>query len=220
MFIDLLYEDNHLLVLNKPSGILTQPSGTEQESLEEWGKRWIKEKYQKPGNVFLQAAHRIDKPVSGIVVFAKTSKAISRLNQTIREKAAQKKYLALVEGIPANQEAILEHYLIHDDYCARLALPGEQQGKHCRLHYKMLEKRNGVALLEITLETGRYHQIRCQLSALGLPIIGDFKYGSKRNYLPSSICLHHSSMKLPHPTKGELLSFHSPTPSSWPILFT
>lgn len=215
--LEILYEDNHLLVVNKPAGLLTQPSGTDQDSLEKFAKIWIKEKYQKPGNVFLQAAHRLDKPVSGVVVFGRTSKAISRLNHAIREKLSQKIYLALVEGTPRFPESTLEHYLIHDDYHARLATPGETEGKFCRLHYKVIESRKNISLLEVILETGRYHQIRFQLSTIGHPIVGDHKYGSPTNPLLGSICLHHHRMQIPHPTLNAPLYFEAPIPDYWPI---
>ncbi len=120
----LLYEDNHLLVVNKPAGILTQPSGTEQENLEDICKQWIKESYHKPGQVFLEASHRLDKPVSGIVVFARTSKALSRLNAAIREQKFYRVYCTVVEGIPLQTEGVLEHYLIHDTFKAELLLKG------------------------------------------------------------------------------------------------
>jgi 23S rRNA pseudouridine1911/1915/1917 synthase len=195
----ILYEDNHLLVVDKPAGLLTQPSGTSQDSLESWAKNYIKEKYQKPGNVFLEAVHRLDKPVSGIVVFAKTSKALSRLQEAMRSKSCRKIYEALVENLPPQQEGILEHYLIHDDYQASVVAKSVAGAKLCRLHYRVLEGGAPYIKLEIELETGRYHQIRAQLSAIGCPIVGDVKYGSKSEFEGSKIALKHVKMELPHP---------------------
>lgn len=211
--IEILYEDNHLLVLNKPAGLLTQPSGTEQDSLEAQAKAWIKETYHKPGQVFLEAVHRIDKPVSGIVVFAKTSKALSRLNASIRDKQAKKFYLALVEGTPPEKKALLEHTLVHDDFCARVVSQKDPQGQRARLTYEVKQQGEKAALLEIELETGRYHQIRVQLAAIGCPIRGDSKYGSRQPFKEGAIALHHARLLLPHPVTKELVAIEAPIPS-------
>ena len=138
-----LYEDNHLLVLNKPAGLLTQPSGTEQNSLEQQAKAWLKAIYHKPGNVFLEAVHRLDKPVSGIVVFGKTSKALSRLNASIRAKQARKIYWAWVEGSVSSDSGELEHFLLHDEFQAKVVEVHHPQGKLARLTYKVLQRRPG-----------------------------------------------------------------------------
>lgn len=214
MLPEILYEDNHLLVVNKPSGILTQPSGTQQENLEELCKLWIKEFYQKPGNVFLEAVHRLDKPVSGIVVFARTSKALSRLHSAMREQKLQKVYNAVVEGIPRPSEGILEHYLVHDEYQSLVVTQGTLNAKLCRLHYRLLKHDEKDALMEITLETGRYHQIRAQLSASRHPIVGDFKYKSRESYLPNAIALHHAKLQFPHPTLKKLIDIQAPLPEA------
>lgn len=216
--IDVIYEDNHLLVVNKPAGILTQPSGTDQPSLEGQAKAWLKEKYQKQGNVFLEAVHRIDKPVSGIVLFAKTSKALSRLNVVIREKRTSKYYTALVEGIVTEEFAALEHYLVHDDHKAYVTTPKDPQGKMARLHYKVLKRHATTTLLEIKLETGRYHQIRAQLAAIGHPIVGDAKYGSTTKQPSGNIALHHTRLEIPHPITGNIHTFEAPakwSQSAW-----
>ncbi len=201
--ITIVFEDNHLLVLNKPAGLLTQPSGTDQDSLEMQAKAYIKEKYQKPGNVFLEAVHRLDKPVSGIVVFAKTSKALSRLNESLRNKQAKKIYHAWVEGIPKQKEGTLENYLVHDDFIASVATKNNPQAKLARLSYKVLETQGDETLLEIILETGRYHQIRVQLSTIGHPILGDTKYGSKKSH--PEIALSHVRLEIEHPVTHEKL---------------
>jgi 23S rRNA pseudouridine1911/1915/1917 synthase len=209
-----IFEDNHLFVVNKPAGLLTQPSGTDQKSVEESGKAYIKEKYNKPGNVFLEAVHRIDKPVSGIVLFAKTSKALSRLNESMRNKDSHKIYVTMVKGILPVKEDVLKHYLIHDDFRASVCEPSHPDAKVSRLRYKVLQEYLTYSLLEIVLETGRYHQIRIQLSAEGFPIIGDSKYGSKDFYLPDAIALHHKKLQIPHPITGEMQVFEAPIPFS------
>ena len=210
--LDVIYEDNHLLVVNKPAGLLTQPTDSSEESLEVQAKAWIKAKYQKPGNVFLGVVHRLDKPVSGIVVFAKTSKALSRLNESMRSKELQKTYLALVENGPKNEQGSLEDYLRHDDHRAHVCPQHHQDAKIARLHYKVLKRKAHISLLEIILETGRYHQIRCQCSAAGFPIVNDTKYGAKpaANFTPGEIALHHSRLSLKHPVTSSMLSLEAP----------
>jgi 23S rRNA pseudouridine1911/1915/1917 synthase len=211
---EILYEDNHLLVVNKPAGVLTQPSGTEQTNLEDICKTWIKETYQKPGNVFLQAVHRLDKAVSGIVIFARTSKALSRLNASLRSHEFRKVYYAVVEGIPAQQEGVLEDYLVHDDYHSVVADASTPQAKLCRLNYRSIKQQGHFALLEIILLTGRYHQIRVQLASSGHPIVGDVKYKSCEPYLPNAIALHHGQVQFPHPTLDKLMDIQAPLPTS------
>ncbi|MCB1082175.1 MAG: RluA family pseudouridine synthase [Chlamydiia bacterium] len=189
-----LYEDNHLLALDKPAGLLTQPNGTDADSLEEQGKRHLKQKCQKPGNVFLHPIHRLDKPVSGIVLFARTSKALSRLNEAMRSRQLTKIYHAEVEGHLENPAGELTHFLIHSSHRAAVATNG--QGKKAVLTYRTLKTYPHSTLLEVTLHTGRYHQIRIQLSHIGHPIIGDTKYGAK----PSArLALHHAALTFPHP---------------------
>jgi 23S rRNA pseudouridine1911/1915/1917 synthase len=205
-----LFEDNHLLVLNKPAGLLTQPSGTEQDSLEQQAKAWLKAIYQKPGNVFLEAVHRLDKPVSGIVVFGKTSKALTRLNAAIRTKQARKIYWAWVEGCLLLDEGYLEHALIHHDFHAKVVDAVHPEGKKAQLTYRVLQRKKGRTLLEIELATGRYHQIRIQLATLGYPIWGDRKYGAKQSYEPEAIALHHRCLHLPHPISHAWLIFEAP----------
>lgn len=213
--LDVLYVDNHLLVVNKPAGILTQPSGTEQDSLERWARDWVKKTYQKPGNVFLGAAHRLDKPVSGVVVFGRTSKALSRLNTFIREKQTKKIYRALVEGCPSSPFGLLEHFIIHEEFRAHIVHKDYPNAKLARLTYRLISQHGSKALLEIELETGRYHQIRLQLSSIGCPIIGDRKYGSKIPFEGEGIALHHFWLRIPHPISRELLSFKAPLPASF-----
>lgn len=211
---EILYEDKHLLVVNKPAGLITQPSGTDQDSLECQCKQLLKIRDQKPGNVYLHAVHRLDKPVSGIVLFAKTSKALSRLNAALRAKNFQKVYLALAEGVFIRPTGILEHYLIHDDFQARVAGSSDPKAKLSRLHYRVLKVEELKSLVEVTLETGRYHQIRAQLAAEGHPIVGDTKYGSQTYLGAGYIALHHCRLSLPHPVTGQVITVESPCP--WP----
>jgi 23S rRNA pseudouridine1911/1915/1917 synthase len=210
--LEILFEDNHQIVVNKPAGVLTQPDDTGNESLEELVKAWIKIKYNKQGNVFIGTVHRIDKPVSGVVLFARTSKALSRLNDSMRQKQAHKMYLATVEGRVVDSQGTLEHYLVHDDYHARVTHSKDPAGKLCRLHYRVLDQKADTAVVEIILETGRYHQIRAQMSAIGHPVVGDRKYGSRQRHQDDAIALHHYRLQIPHPITGELQTFEAPPP--------
>lgn len=206
--VDVLYVDNHILVVNKPAGIATQPSPTSDESLEVDCKRWIKEQYQKPGNVFLHPIHRLDKPVSGIVLFARTSKALSRLNASMRAREMQKIYTAEVEGSLDRQEGVLEHYLTHGDHYAHVSSPTCKEAKRACLKYVVKDRRKGTCIIEITLETGRYHQIRAQMAAIGHPVVGDAKYGSALQApAEGAIALSHTQFTFPHPITQEALTF-------------
>ena len=207
-----LFEDNHLLIINKLAGLLTQPSGTSQDSLEAQAKEWLKHKYNKPGNVFLEAIHRLDKPVSGIVVFSKTSKALSRLNAAQRDKRSRKIYVALLERSLKYAEGTLQHYLVHEDYHARIAHPSDPNAKVARLQYRIVGEQNGYPLVEIELETGRYHQIRAQFAAAGAPLLGDKRYGGNVSLPDHGIALHHFRIVLPHPITNELLTIECPPP--------
>ncbi len=211
--MDVIYFDNHILVVNKPAGLATQPSVDTKDSLEEQAKLWIKKKFLKPHGVFLHAVHRIDKPVSGLVLFARTSKALSRLNDAMREKKMQKKYLAVVEGSMGIDRATLEHYLIHGERRALLADASKKDAKLCRLHFSLLQKEKDYSFVEIDLETGRYHQIRAQMSLIGHPIAGDVKYGARTSPLgEKKITLHQAEMSFPHPITGERITFHAALP--------
>jgi 23S rRNA pseudouridine1911/1915/1917 synthase len=210
--IDILYEDNHLIAVNKPAGMLTQPTDRETESLETAVKAWLKEKHQKPGNVFLGVVHRLDRPVSGIILFAKTSKALSRINAAMRERKFNKTYCALVEGRMPEDKGTLENYLRHGDYLSVLAASEDREAKLAKLHYEVLQRFESTTLLKVDLETGRYHQIRVQFAAAGHPIIGDIKYGSRTMLAGGSIALHHSRLQLIHPVTGQSLVIESPLP--------
>lgn len=208
--IDVIFEDNHLLVLNKPAGLLTQDSGTGKANLQDAVKKWLKQKYQKPGLVYLEPIHRLDGAASGLVVFAKTSKALSRLNESMRQRDLQKKYFALVsKGSRLEIEGHLKHYLIHDDHRARIVDKTKPQAKIAELHYKVVKEVPEGVLLEIELITGRYHQIRVQLTAIGSPILGDKKYGSTADWEGEGIALHHYQFEIEHPIKKEKCLFQS-----------
>ncbi len=197
----IIFCDNHILVVDKPADMATQPD------LVELAKAWVKKKYNKPGNVFLEPIHRLDKPVSGLVLFARTSKALSRLQQMMREKKIRKTYQALVEGCPAKKEGTLSHHLRHGSHRAHV----DKEGKEAILHYRILEKRGKNTLLEIELETGRYHQIRIQLAETGYPVVGDTKYGSKTPHHPG-IALSSVKLEFTHPVTQEPLKLQNRKP--------
>lgn len=200
---EIIYLDNHLLAIDKPNGMLTQPSPDCFESLEVWGKAFLKKKFDKKGKVFLEACHRLDKVASGIVLFARTSKALSRIQESLREGQWKKSYLALVSGHFEKKEGILEDFLSHGEFQAKRDL----NGKKAKLEYRVLEENDDSSLLEVVLETGRYHQIRIQLATRGHPIIGDKKYGSDRGFGTNAIALRHNSLEVIHPITKERLLF-------------
>ncbi len=204
--LEILYEDNHLLMLNKPAGLLTQPAEKSTDSLEDRAKAFLKQRDKKAGAVFLHAVHRLDKPVSGIVVFAKTSKALSRLNESQRLKAWHKVYQAEVEGQISPSEGDLIHYLKHDERKTLISEVPKEDYKLSKLHYKTLKTDKETSKIEIYLDSGRYHQIRAQLAFTGHPILGDIKYGAIRSYQPNAIALCHTRVEFPHPiTKKEII---------------
>ena len=208
--LSIVYVDNHLLCLDKPGGLLTQPSGTDRDSLEARGKAWLKEEYHKPGAVFLEAVHRIDTPVCGLVLFARTSKALSRLNEAIRNGDCTKEYRALVAGVPKTPMAELRNWLTHDDHLAHVVPLGTPEAHLAVLRYEIIERRkNGTTLLKVMLESGRYHQIRAQLAHAGVPIVGDAKYGSPLPYHPGCIALQHFRLTVPHPVSKQMMVFDS-----------
>ncbi len=198
--MDIVYEDNHVIAVKKPAGLLTQPSGTEEDNLEDRLKAYIKKRDAKPSNVFLEAVHRLDKPAFGLVVFAKTSKALSRLNAAQREKKFRKFYRAGIEGTLPAKKGTLANTLYHDHHRARVVASGYPGGKEAILHYREV----GPQLVEIELVTGRYHQIRAQLSHIGCPILGDKKYGSVKSF-SSGIYLEHYRIEFPHPISNNSL---------------
>lgn len=217
MPLAVILADNHLLAVNKPPGLLTQPSGTDRDSLEAQAKAWVKAEYQKPGAVFLEAVHRLDQPVSGVVLFGRTSKAVARLNASIRERKVRKVYLAVVAGRLPAASGELRHWLRHDDYHAAVVPAGSPGASEARLQYRVLGTRADRSLVEILLETGRYHQIRAQFAASGCPIAGDRKYGATLPGPAGGIALHHQRLEIQHPVRAaETVTLLAPTPADWP----
>jgi 23S rRNA pseudouridine1911/1915/1917 synthase len=203
--LQVLFSDHHLLVVVKPAMIATQSEPSGEPSLEDYVKEWVRQETGKQGAIFLHPIHRLDKAVSGIVLFARSSKALSRLNEAMRKRQIGKTYYALVEGNPPSEAGQLIHYLRHGDFRADIVASEKEGGKIAELSYRVLKTHTDRALLEIILVTGRYHQIRAQLAAIGCPVIGDRKYGSSRSFAYPGIALHHGKMDVSHPVSKELL---------------
>ena len=212
--LQVLYEDNHLVIVNKRAGDIVQGDKTGDQPLSEIIKEYIAEKYDKPGQVFLGVVHRLDRPTSGVVVFARTSKALERMNKKLRDRDVDKRYWALVQGHPSPEAKSLEHHLKKNPRNNKsTAFKASGEGtKRAVLHYETLHQFDQYSLLEIRLETGRHHQIRSQLSAYGYPIKGDLKYGSKRSNKDGSIHLHARKIIFEHPVKKTPLEVVAPTP--------
>jgi 23S rRNA pseudouridine1911/1915/1917 synthase len=213
----ILFEDNHILAVNKPAGLLTMGDRTGSPTLLERAKAYLKDKYHKPGDVFLGVVHRLDRPVSGVVLFARTSKAAARLSAQFRDHTIQKCYLAWVDGRVAQADGTLIHWLKKDRLTNHVTVVAANTAgaQECVLDFRRLKTTGNRTLLEISPQTGRSHQIRVQLAAQGWPILGDAKYGSKSQW-PNGIALHASSITFDHPTKHELVSLDAPLPDTWP----
>lgn len=211
-----LFEDNHLLVVNKSSGVLVQGDATGDMPLLEYCKRYIKEKHDKPGEVFLGTVHRLDRPVSGVVVFARTSKALERMNALFRDRQTKKIYWAIVTQKPKQEEATLVHWLTKDEKKNKAtAYSRETVGAlRAELTYKILAHQGGYWLLEVNPITGRPHQIRVQLASMGCAIQGDIKYGDSTANEDGSIALHARKLSFIHPVKKEVVSFEAPLPQA------
>jgi 23S rRNA pseudouridine1911/1915/1917 synthase len=212
--MDVVYEDNHIIVVNKRAGEIVQGDKTGDTPLSEMIKAYLKDKYNKPGNVFCGVVHRIDRPVSGLVVFAKTSKALTRLNEMLRNGELHKTYWALVEGKPEKDEAKLENWLVSDGRINKtfVSVRGNKDAKKCVLSYHTIAVGDRYTLLEIDLLTGRKHQIRAQLSAIGHPIKGDLKYGSKRSNRDGGISLLAKHIEFTHPVSKNHIVLDAPIP--------
>jgi len=210
-----LYEDNHILIVNKACSEIVQGDKTGDEPLEESLKRWLKEKYQKPGNVFLGVTHRLDRPVTGVVMFAKTSKALARLNEMFRNGEVHKTYWAIVKDRPKVEEATLEQYIVRNEKQNKSYVYDRQRpdSKKAILHYKVLKTSDNYTLLEVDLKTGRHHQIRCQLAGMGCPIKGDLKYGAPRSNPNGGISLHARRIHFIHPVSKLPIDVTAPVPS-------
>ncbi len=218
MKLQVLYEDNHLIAVVKPFGVPSQGDQTGDESMLDLVKAYVKEKYAKPGDVYLGLVHRLDRPVGGVMVFARTSKAAARLSEQFRDRETEKAYWAITERIPAEPGGQLIHYLkkLPDQNIVRAHSKQVHGSQEAKLAYEVLATREGRALLAVALETGRRHQIRVQLAASGWPIVGDVKYG-KTEFLPDkSIALMARSLKVTHPVTKAALEWQAPWPDTAP----
>lgn len=209
-----VYEDNHVIIVSKLPGEIVQGDKTGDKPLSETVKDYIKEAYAKPGNVFLGVVHRLDRPVSGLVLFARTSKALPRLNKMFAGSEVRKTYWAIVKDAPAKPSATLTHWLVRNEkqnksYAYEREVPNS---KKAVLDYTVIGKSDNYTLLEVHLHTGRHHQIRCQLAAIGCAIKGDLKYGAKRSNPDGSICLHSRKVEFEHPVSHKLISVTAPVP--------
>ena len=213
--LQILYEDNHVIVINKQASDIVQGDKTGDETMPDQIKEYLKVKYEKPGNVFCGVVHRLDRPTSGAVVFARTSKALERLNAQFRDKETNKIYWAIVETKPVKSEDTLVHFLKKNEkqnksYASHTETPGS---KKAILHYKLIASSDKYHLLEVRLETGRHHQIRVQLSTIGCLIKGDVKYGARRANPDASISLHARYLDFIHPTSKEVIKITAPVPN-------
>jgi 23S rRNA pseudouridine1911/1915/1917 synthase len=213
--LQVLHEDNHIIVINKRVGDIVQGDKTGDEPLSDVVKAYIKEKYNKPGEVFLGVVHRLDRPTTGIVVFAKTSKALTRLNETFKNRETQKTYWAVVKNQPPKETDTLIHFLKRNpkNNTSKAHIKEVPDSKKASLTYKIIKKLDNYFILEIDLHTGRHHQIRAQLQVIGCPIKGDLKYGFDRSNPDGGIHLHARKLVLTHPVSKESLSFSAPTPN-------
>lgn len=213
--MEVIYEDNHIIAINKACGEITQGDKTGDKTLPDMVKEWLKEKYNKPGNVFCGVIHRLDRPTSGVVLLAKTSKALSRMNELFRKDDVNKTYWAIVKNKPKQEAGTLRHYLLKNEkqnksYAYDIEKPNS---KLAILHYKVVAKSENYFLLEINLETGRHHQIRCQLATIGSPIKGDLKYGFARSNINGGISLHARRITFIHPISKQDIEIIAPTPN-------
>jgi 23S rRNA pseudouridine1911/1915/1917 synthase len=214
--LDVLYEDNHLLAINKPAMLPTMGVAEDRPSLLALARDYVRQKYNKPGNVYLGVVSRLDAPVTGLVLLARTSKAAARLSEAFRLRRVKKSYLAVVEGTPTAMSATLEHYLRKDERHRKVHATHETcpDAQFARLSYRVVCSNDAMSLLEVELDTGRKHQIRVQLAKVGHPIVGDRKYGSAAA-LSSGIALHAHRLELEHPVQRRTLNLEAAIPSIW-----
>ncbi len=221
--LTILYEDNHLLAIEKPAGVLSQGDKTGDESLLEMGKAYLKEKYNKPGDVFLGLVHRLDRPTSGVILFARTSKAASRLSEQFRQRTTEKIYRAVVEGRPPAESGQLIHYLTGGEHRGRVHAYAQSRdgAKRAALEYEVLRSNNRRTELKVKLLTGLKHQIRVQLSSIGCPIVGDKKYDNRKHadfepvFGGRGVALHAEILTIKHPTREETVTIRSDLPAYW-----
>ncbi len=210
------YSDNHLLAVYKPAGLLVQGDQSGDVCLLDLAKQWVKQRYQKPGNVFLGLVHRLDRPVAGVMLFARTSKAAARLSAQIRSNSVRKVYLAVVEGQKPPPAARLIHHVERLGKHSRIVQQQTPASREARLSYRLLDSAGGRSLLEIELETGRRHQIRLQLADIGCPIVGDCRYGAGVPLIARQIALFARQLTITHPTRHDPLTLCAPLPTGWP----
>lgn len=212
--MEVIYEDNHLIAVNKTCNEIVQGDKTGDTPLSDMLKAWLKEKYCKPGNVFVGVTHRLDRPVSGVVLFAKTSKALPRMNDMFRNGEVKKTYWAIVKNRPPQEEGELVHWLVRNEKQNKsFAYTSEKpDSKKAVLYYKLIAISDNYCLLEVDLKTGRHHQIRCQLAKMGCPIKGDLKYGADRSNKDGGISLHSRSAEFIHPVSKQPVRIVAPVP--------
>lgn len=215
----ILYEDNHLLVVNKAAGLLAQADRTGDPDVLTLGKQYIKQRYNKPGNVFLGLVHRLDRPASGVMVLARTSKAAQRLTDQFKQRTVDKRYLAIVEGRVGEEDSWTD-YIAKVRERPQLVKPSHPRGKPAVLSFSPITTRNGLSLVAVTLQTGRPHQIRLQFSSRGLPLVGDMRYGSRRRLDGKNLALHCFYLGLSHPTRKENMHWLAEVPATWPAIFS
>ena len=212
----IIFIDNHLIAVTKPAGLLTQPDRNTDESLIDQTRQWIKEKYNKPNNIFLGLVHRLDRNVSGVVLFARTSKAASRLSKQFREGTPKKHYRAIVLGKLKEEHTTLVHYLRKEKSLRATVFPRETStAKRSELSYEVINSLENKSLLEVSLSTGRFHQIRAQMAFIGHPIIGDVKYGAPEPLPNQEIALYAHKLVFSHPVSNEEITLTAPEPKTW-----
>lgn len=214
--IEILYEDNHLLAVIKPGGLLVQGDRTGDDTALAMAKRYIRDKYNKPGNVFIGLVHRIDRPVSGVVLFARTSKAASRLARQFHDRVAEKTYLAVTTGRLNKDNGELVAFLERDHKRSRAVSQPGPDSKKAVLEYRVLDRGGGRSLVEVVPRTGRHHQIRVQLAGISHPIVGDIKYGAVEPLADKTIALHAAVLAVFHPVGNEPVRFEAPPPDTGP----
>ena len=210
--LEVLYEDNHLIAINKKSGDIVQGDKTGDAPLSDFVKAYIKKKYNKPGEVFLGTIHRLDRPTSGVVLYARTSKALTRMNEQFRNKEVQKTYWAVVDNAPPNTSGTLDNFLKKNEKQNKSYVTKNKEGKHAILDFKLLKKLDNFYHLEVKPQTGRHHQIRVQLANIGCIVKGDLKYGAKRSNKDASIHLLAQKLEFVHPVTKETISIMAPAP--------
>lgn len=210
----IVFHDNHLLLLGKPAGMLSQEDETGDLDLLSWGKQWIKQTYQKPGNVYLGLLHRLDRPASGLMLLARTSKAASRMSDQFRKRQVKKTYLAMVEGATP-KSGDWEDFLLKDNRKSRIAGPKTPGAKHARLTFQTTAVHKGRSLVLINLGTGRAHQIRLQFASRGFPLVGDFRYGAQTSFDGKNLALHACELRIQHPVGKTPITWTLAPPKSW-----